>query len=60
VLWDEGMTLMNRYRIDSIPQNFLIDREGIIRYAGNSLPQRYEETLERALAQPSGSGPAAR
>jgi peroxiredoxin len=58
ILWDEGMTLMNRYRIDSIPQNFLIDREGVIRYAGSALPQRYEETLAHALEQASGSSPA--
>jgi peroxiredoxin len=59
VLWDEGMTLMNRYRVDSIPRNFLIDRDGIIRYAGVSLPANYEEFIQYSLlkspAPPAGA-----
>jgi len=51
VLWDEGSGVMNRYRVDSIPQNFLIGRDGIIRYAGVILPDRYEELLQQALGQ---------
>ncbi len=60
VLWDEGSAVMNRYRVDSIPQNFLIGRDGIIRYAGVGLPDRYEELLQQALGQdPPSTAPRA-
>ncbi|HEV8201868.1 MAG TPA: TlpA disulfide reductase family protein [Candidatus Polarisedimenticolia bacterium] len=55
ILWDEGMELMNRYRVDSLPRNFLIDREGIIRYAGASLPDNYEEYLKYSLLKPAAA-----
>jgi len=55
ILWDEGMELMNRYRVDSLPRNFLIDREGIIRYAGASLPDNYEEYLKYSLLKPAAT-----
>lgn len=60
LLWDDNMALMNRYRVDSIPQNFLIGRDGIIRYAGTALPAAYEELIQKALAQDAGSRAAAR
>jgi peroxiredoxin len=59
ILWDEGMDLMNRYRVDSIPRNFLIDRDGIIRYAGVALPGNYDEyirySLSKTPAAPAGA-----
>lgn len=53
ILWDEGMALMSRYNVDSIPRNFVIDREGIIRYAGIALPERYDELIEHSLQAPA-------
>jgi peroxiredoxin len=50
ILWDGDLKVMNRYRVDSIPQNFLIDRDGIIRYAGTGLPAGYEELVMKMLA----------
>jgi len=49
ILWDGDLKVMSRYRVDSIPQNFLIDRDGIIRYAGISLPAGYEELVRKML-----------
>ncbi len=49
ILWDEGGRLMDRYRISMIPQNFLIGRDGIIRYAGTGLPGDYESLIDRLL-----------
>jgi len=60
ILWDDGMALMTRYNVDSIPRNFVIDREGIIRYAGVALPERYEELIEHSLKAslaPAASAP---
>jgi len=50
ILWDGDLKVMNRYRVDSIPQNFLIDRDGIIRYTGVGLPAAYEELVKEMLA----------
>ena len=55
ILWDGDLKLMNRYRVDSIPQNFLIDRDGIIRYAGIGLPSGYEELVRKMLAAPAAT-----
>ena len=60
VLWDDGSMLMNRYRVDAIPQNFLIGRDGVIRYAGGGLPDKYEDLIQKTLAQDAGSQAAAR
>jgi hypothetical protein len=51
---------MDRYRVDAIPQNFLIGRDGVIRYAGGGLPGNYEDLLQKALAQDAASRTAAR
>lgn len=60
VLWDGDLKLMNRYRVDSIPQNFLIDRDGIIRYAGIGLPAGYEDLVQKMLAAPAAPRAAAK
>lgn len=49
ILWDGDSRVMSRYRVDSIPQNFLIDRDGIIRYSGVVLPEAYEDLLSKML-----------
>ena len=51
ILWDGADTIVDRYRIDAIPQIFLVGRDGVIRYAGGELPERYDAMLESALAQ---------
>jgi peroxiredoxin len=60
ILWDEGLTLMDRYRIDSIPRNILVGRDGVIRYAGTGLPADYEDLVRRSLAPAPGPQAAAR
>jgi len=55
VLWDGDLKVMGRYRVDAIPQNFLIGRDGVIRYAGGILPEGHEEMIRSLLA----AGPAA-
>jgi peroxiredoxin len=59
LLWDGDTKVMSRYRVDAIPQNFLIDRDGIIRYTATSLPGGYEELVAKMLATqatPSAAG----
>ncbi len=56
ILWDDGGSVMDRYRIASIPQNFLIGRDGIIRYAGTSLPPAHDALIESLLAAPHVDG----
>src|SRR5262249_44507900 len=34
ILWDGADAIVSRYRIDAIPQVFLVGRDGVIRYAG--------------------------
>lgn len=50
ILWDGDLKVMGRYRVDSIPQNFLIGRDGVIRYAGGVLPHGHEEMIKALLA----------
>jgi peroxiredoxin len=59
ILWDEGQAIMSRYHVDAIPQNFLIGRDGIIRYAGGGLPDDYDTLVRKALSQPTPSQAAA-
>lgn len=49
ILWDEGMVAKGGYRVGTLPKNFLVGRDGIIRHAGVSLPEEYEALLERLL-----------
>jgi cytochrome c biogenesis protein CcmG/thiol:disulfide interchange protein DsbE len=58
VLWDGEGRVMNRYRVSMIPQNFLIGRDGLIRYAGTGLPGDYEGMIERLLQDGASGAPA--
>ena len=55
VLWDEKDAVRAKYRVEAIPQNFLIDRDGIIRFAGNELPGDYESRIEKLLGSDGGA-----
>ena len=59
ILWDEDGSMMDHYLVDAIPRNFLIDRDGIIRYTGSALPGGYEPLLQKLLRQ-EGSARGAR
>jgi peroxiredoxin len=49
ILWDQDGELMKRFGISVVPQNFLIGKDGIVRYAGVSLPGDYEALVRRLL-----------
>jgi peroxiredoxin len=49
ILWDQDGQLMKRFAISVVPQNFLIGRDGIVRYAGVSLPGDYEALVQKLL-----------
>jgi peroxiredoxin len=49
ILWDDGGAVQDRYQVEYIPQNFLIGKDGVIRYAGTSLPSDYEALLDSLL-----------
>jgi len=49
ILWDEGGEIQDRYKVAYIPQNFLVGKDGIIRYAGTTLPPNYEALVESLL-----------
>jgi len=51
ILWDDEGTLAERYRVSYIPQNFLIGKDGVIRYAGTSLPNDYVTLVESLLKE---------
>lgn len=51
VLWDATGQARDRYRISMIPQNYLIDRGGVIRYAGSNLPNDYDALLGKLLEE---------
>ena len=51
ILWDDGGALMERYNISYIPQNFLIGKDGVIRYAGTTLPADYDTLVESLLKE---------
>ena len=54
ILWDDGGEVQDRYQVAYIPQNFLIGKDGVIRYAGTSLPANYETLLD-SLLQDTGA-----
>lgn len=55
ILWDEDGETQDRYKVAYIPQNFLVGRDGIIRYAGTSLPPDYEALVESLLRKEDGA-----
>lgn len=55
VLFDGGTKVLELYRIDSVPTNLILDREGRVVYEGAQLPEDYEQRLEKLLA-PRHSG----
>ncbi len=57
ILWDADGATMDRYGISSIPRNFLIDKAGVIRQAGTTLPPSYEHWIEKLLQEPGGQEP---
>jgi len=59
ILWDDGGEVQDRYKVEYIPQNFLIGKDGVIRYAGTLLPSNYEALLE-ALLKDDGAARTAR
>lgn len=59
VLWDENLKVMSKYRVDAIPQNFLIGRDGVIHYAGGVLPEGHQEMIRALLAAPQAAPAAA-
>lgn len=58
ILWDEDGSIMGRYGVQSIPRNFLIGRDGIIRYVGDGLPAAHDALIESLLAGPHVDGAA--
>jgi cytochrome c biogenesis protein CcmG, thiol:disulfide interchange protein DsbE len=59
ILFDTDGSIANRYGVSMIPQNFLIGKDGIIRFAGTSLPRNYEAMVERLLHE-DGAAPSAK
>ncbi len=59
ILFDAEGDLTDKYKVSTIPQNFLIGRDGIIRYAGTELPSQYDALVRRLLAEtPASAAPA--
>jgi peroxiredoxin len=59
ILWDADQKVMGRYRVDAIPQIFLIGRDGVIRYAGGVLPEGHDEMIRALLAAAPAASAAA-
>jgi peroxiredoxin len=51
ILWDEARDAPIRYGVEAVPKNFLIDKDGVIRHAGATLPADYHSVLEEMLEQ---------
>lgn len=60
ILWDDGGEVQDRYRVSLIPQNFLIGKDGVVRYAGTSLPTNYEALVDSLLKEDRAPGTASR
>jgi peroxiredoxin len=59
ILWDDDEKTTGLYRVASLPRNFLIGKDGIIRHAGVELPEDLESMIESLLqeGEPSPAGP---
>jgi peroxiredoxin len=51
LLWDDGGEVQDRYKVNMIPQNFLIGKDGVIRYAGATLPGDYGTLVDSLLKE---------
>lgn len=51
VLWDDDEAITGRYRVSSVPKNFLIGRDGIIRHASVELPHDLDALIEKLLKE---------
>jgi peroxiredoxin len=51
ILFDGDDVVRGRYRVEAIPQNYLIGKDGIIRYAGTHLPADYRGLVETLLTE---------
>jgi cytochrome c biogenesis protein CcmG/thiol:disulfide interchange protein DsbE len=60
ILWDDGGEVQERYQVSYIPQNFLIGKDGVIRYAGTTLPPDYDAILEALLKETGTARTASR
>ncbi len=60
ILWDEKDAARARYRVDSIPQNFLVGKDGVIRYTGIELPGDYEALVDSLLNEKVATPPTGR
>lgn len=58
ILWDGEGEVQDRYNVAFIPQNFLIGKDGVIRYAGTALPADYETLLDSLLKEGGAARPA--
>jgi peroxiredoxin len=58
ILWDGEGQVQDSYRVAFIPQNFLIGKDGVIRYAGTALPSDYETLLDSLLKEDGAPRPA--
>ena len=58
ILWDAEGEVQDSYKVAYIPQNFLIGKDGVIRYAGSSLPPDYETLLDTLLKEGGAAPPA--
>jgi peroxiredoxin len=57
VLFDGDDVVRDKYRVETIPRNFLIDKKGVIRYADTVLPADYDALIRMLLAE-GGPAPA--
>ena len=51
ILWDEDEKTTGRYSVGSVPRNFLIGKDGIIRHASSELPNDFEAMIEKLLLE---------
>ena len=45
VLLDQGGEIAEKYKVTGIPTNILIDKQGVVKYAGNAPPRNIEDVL---------------
>ncbi|MEE9219354.1 MAG: TlpA disulfide reductase family protein [Acidobacteriota bacterium] len=50
VLYDEREKVVQRYGVEYIPSNFLIDKDGTLRFSDSGLPSDLEERIQALLS----------